>query len=521
MYEDNLEADMKPDLKPICLFATALGTLVSVGSAARAELDLDFGAFLQNDVRAAVARVDEPGIARNETILGASVNAGIVPGKLRLIGDLRFVWRGYTRDTGFEGLTSRAVVAPYYLESDAAYFEVYELLPRVDLRIGRQIVNWGAADMFNPTNNLNPLDLEDPVMFGKKIANEMIRVDWYPTDELSVTFAVVPVFEPAMLPESALLAIGDPSSEFPFVDPGVRARAENFRKIWLRAPDRYVVEQPQVRAQMPSLSLKNVQAAVRVQWVMGIFDMSLSYYEGRDALPVPQKTMSRRFETGVKAPDGLEKIGVQTDVTLVYPRSRVVGFDLAGGLPFLDDMGFWFEGAFFFPDGVDMTVDFQEIVPSASIVSGATVSRRPFFKFTTGGDYSLGEHVLVNAQFVRGFANEFGAEKLNNYIVAGFDVKLLQERLILRLFGLAELPHEDDDVTLDSDGDGLPDLLSRGATNDGTICSYVIYPELTYKPLGALELTLGGYFPLGHAESQFGQRAAGPSLAFLRARASF
>ncbi len=508
-------------MKLLGVFGAALGALFGIAGSAQAEVDVDFGAFLQNDVRAAVARIDEPGIARNETILGANINAELFPGKLRLIGDLRFIWRGYTRDTAFEGLTNRSVVAPYYLESHAAYLEIYELVPRVDLRIGRQIVNWGAADMFNPTNNLNPLDLEDPLMFGENIANEMIRADWYPADGVVVTMVVVPVFEPAMLPASALLAIGDPSSEFPYSDPQVRLRGENLRKIWLRAPDRYVIEQPGVRAQMPSLSLKNVQAGARVQWTMGIFDMSLSYYEGRDDIPVAKKTVSHRFETGEKAPDGLDKIGVQTDVTLVYPRMRVAGFDLTGALPFLDDMGVWFEGAFFFPERVDMTFDIKEVVPSAAVVRGQTVSERPFFKFTAGGDYSLGEHILVNAQFVRGFANEFGAEKLNNYIVAGFDLKLLQERLLLRLFGLAELPHEDDDVTLDSDRDGRPDLLIRGATNDGTICSYVIYPQVTYKPLGSLELTLGGYFPLGHQESQFGQRAAGPSLAFFRARASF
>ena len=38
-----------------------------------------------------------------------------------------------------------------------------------------QVVQWGTADMFNPTNNLNAPDLEDPLMFGESVANEMVR----------------------------------------------------------------------------------------------------------------------------------------------------------------------------------------------------------------------------------------------------------------------------------------------------------------------------------------------------------
>ena len=36
-------------------------------------------------------------------------------------------------------------------------------------------MNWGAADQFNPTGLLNPLDLEDPTRFGDRVANEMLR----------------------------------------------------------------------------------------------------------------------------------------------------------------------------------------------------------------------------------------------------------------------------------------------------------------------------------------------------------
>ena len=46
-------------------------------------------------------------------------------------------------------------------------------------------------------------------------------------------------------------------------------------------------------------------------------------------------------------------------------------------------------------------------------------------------------------------------------------------------------------------------------------------PSILVKPVDGLEITTGAYFLFGHEESKFGMPAAGPSLAFLRAKASF
>jgi hypothetical protein len=235
----------------------------------------------------------------------------------------------------------------------------------------------------------------------------------------------------------------------------------------------------------------------------------------------PTKSTSQTSPTDEISQAGTPKIGVSTDVTLVYPDKKVVGFDLAGQLPFLDDTGFWFEGAFVFPEPISMSFDVTEVAPGSRVITGYTVKPDAFFKYTTGFDYTVNEHLFLTGQFIHGFVDEFGSHKINNYWVGGFDIKVLQERLILRLFCLGELPHEDSDITLDEDNDGLADSNAIGATADGTIASYVIFPQATYKPLDGLELILGGYFLLGHQESKFAQAAAGPSLVVFRARASF
>ena len=497
-------------------------TVLLAGGAARADLEVNWGAFVENDLRFAVDRVDEPGVNRNQTTLGLDIKANLMPDKLRFVGDLQFVWVGFTTDTEFEGLTTREVVSPYYFESQAAYIDVLDLLPYLDLRVGRQIVHWGAADMFNPTNNLNSLDLEDPLKFGETIANQMIKLDWNPGGgDFIFSAAWVPVFQPAQLPASALLAIGDPSAELPFARPADRLEAERLRNIWLRNPDFYQVDQPAVNADLPDFNLNNTQVGVRVQWLVGLFDMSVSYYRGRDCIPVSRASYSTTYSTGLTSENGTPILGVGTDVRLVYPRKQVVGFDLSGQLPFLDDAGLWLEGALVFPEQVDMSFDVSEVAPGARVVVGPTVPKDPFFKYTVGSDYSINQHIFVTAQFVHGFVDEFGAHNINNYVVGGTDLKFLQERLMIRLFLIGELPHEDDDLPLDDDGDGRVESFAKGATADGTISSLVIFPSITVRPVDGLELALGSYFLLGHKESKLAMPAAGPSLAFFRARASF
>ncbi len=504
------------------LAVASCAAIVAVGGRAAADVEVEWGAFLENDLRLSVARVDEPGFERNLTTIGLDLTADLLPDKLRFVGDVKFVWTGFTGDMEFDALTSRNQVSPYYLESSAAYIEVVEILPALDLRVGRQIVHWGTADAFNPTNNLNALDLEDPLMFGETVANEMIRLDWFPGGGDFIFTAVwVPLFQPALMPASSRLVVADPSAEFPYARPSDRLRAERLRNIWLRNQDYYEIATPDAHVNTPSFSLANSQVGLRVQWLVGLFDMSLSYYRGRDDIPVSSSSCSSTYGTGEVTDDGTPVLGVASDVQLRYPRKQVIGFDMAGQLSFLDDAGFWFEGALVYPEKVDMSFDVTAVSPGAEVVVGPTVEKTPFFKWVAGTDYTINEHLFVTGQFVHGFPDEFGTHALHDYWVAGVDLKLWREKLLLRLFLIGQIPYEDDDLPLDDDGDGRVESLARGATDGGTIAGYVIFPSVTVKPLDGLELAVGSYLLLGHEESKFGMDGAGPSLAFFRARASF
>jgi len=484
-------------------------------------LEIDWSARVRSDLRVAVDGEKTSELYRNDSRIGLSLKARLIPYKLRFVGDLDFIWTGFSKDMQFKDLTTRKGVSPYYIESDSAYVEMLGILPYLDIRIGRQIVQWGAADMFNPTNNLNALDLEDPLAFGTTIANQMIRVDFNPGGKSLIFTAVwIPVFQPAQLPGSALLAVGDITSEFPYVDPGTRLEAEKLRNIYLRNKDNFEIMTPNVRSKMPDYSLKNSQFGLKAQWLIGTVDTSISYYYGRDSIPVSTDSFSTQEDTGRKN-QGTPVMRVFTDVELQYPKKHVLGFDFAGELPFLDYTGFWFEGAVIFPEETRMNFDITRIVPTAYIINDSVVDENPFFKCTAGMDYSIGEHLMVIGQFIHGFPDEFGTHAINNYWMLVAEAKFLQERLTFRNAVLGEIPHEDEDINMDEDDDGKVESLAKGATNNGRIGSIVYYPELIARPLDGLELAIGAYLSFGHDESKFAMDAAGPSQVFFRAEASF
>lgn len=502
--------------------AVITGLLVTLFAALGvADVTIDWGAEIKNDFRIDVKEVDTPEIGYNRTDFGLSLKAGLVPNRLNFVGHINLVWQGYPRDTDYHGLTTRQTIAPVSFESNSAYIDILDVLPSLDIRLGRQIVQWGSADMFNPTNNINALDLSDPLLFGKYIANQMIRIDYNPRGgNLVLTAIWVPVFQPSQLPPSGLLRVGDPTSELPFSDPRHRRDAEALRNIYLRNPNAFDIYTPDLHIQMPEFTLANSQVGLRAQWLIGDVDATLSYYYGRDTVPVSIESNSTRVTTG-RFFEGTPVMGVATDVVLRYPKKHVLGFDITGQIPFLDDMGIWFEGALVFPEATSMRFDITPVVPGARIIEGYVVDPTPFFKFTAGADYSINKYLFINGQFIRGFPDEFGAHAIHNYWMGMLEIKMLQERLALRNVVLGEIPHKDDDLNLDQNGDGRVESFATGATNDGRISSIVYFPEIQYRPLSGLELSLGAFLKWGHRESKFAMPAAGSSTVFFRARASF
>ncbi|MCX4242902.1 DUF1302 family protein [Paraliomyxa miuraensis] len=450
------------------------------------------------------ARVDERGFGRNENRL--EFYFAYTPNQhLQIVGDVEPVFFGVAQAKELDDLATRQMLEPFHIESDAAYVALNDVLPNLDIKVGRQTLVWGTADKFNPTNNINPDDLEDRPLFTEPIANQMIVVDYAPlADKLWFQGVYVPIFYPALLPPSAAAALKDPQAPVPYANQSDLDKLGELQQ--LLEIDPALVPVVQTHVMMPKARFTNGQSAIKLGTSLGGVDMSFSYYNGRHDIPLPVLATSEL--TKPREPGDGAECCYTSDVTLIYPRMQVIGADFSTQLPFLGNMGLWGEGALFLPRAQDFRIEFPvavDVTPDDGMANpvqeleGPTIRTTPYIKATAGLDYSFGEHVYVQGQYLRGFIDEFGADHIGNYIVGGTDLIFFGRHLIFRMFGVVDLP-----------------------TGRGDNGSYVLYPELILvPPWGSVTFELGSFFLLGPSDTKFGQAATGSSIAFFKVAGTF
>jgi hypothetical protein len=399
-----------------------------------------------------------------------------VSSKVSARAALRTVFVGFSNFTGETDLTRRAQIDPFWWEMDAAFVEIRDLgLEGLDLRLGRQIVHWGKGDQFNPTNNLNPFDYRDPILFGQSMANNLVKVDYAPGKGVVLTGIWVPVFRSAQLPVFGLKSLSDFSNFQRRYgdDPQSRQLMDFFAAA-------RVTPQISLDPQTPSISLKNSMAAAKVAFKLFGTDLSVSYFRGFFNLPRPEVVT-------VAGPPANGSIPIK--VQLGYPAMHVLGFDAATSLKALGGLGAWVEGAVVFHDDLKTRIDTGGILDTTLTEQ----TRGAFLKLTAGIDYTFSKNVYLNIQYLHGFVDEFGSKFLNDYLVAGFDFKNNQDTILLRVFGVLNL-------------------------QDG---SHVWYPSLSVKPWGASEFTVGALLYGGSPGNKFGGLETGSNAFFLKGRVSF
>ncbi|MEM7159832.1 MAG: hypothetical protein AAF799_43735 [Myxococcota bacterium] len=455
------------------------------------------------------ARVERHGFGRNENRL--EFYFSYTPNEhLQIVGDVEPVFMGVAQTQELDDLATRQMLTPFHIESDAAYVALNDVLPNLDIKIGRQTLVWGSADKFNPTNNINPDDLEDRPLFTEPIANQMLVVDYAPLgDRLWFQGVYVPIFYPALLPPSAAAALKDPQAQVPFArqeDVNQLGELQDFLNV-----NTSLIPTVTTSVKVPRARFSNGQSAVKLGTTLGGVDMSISYYNGRHDIPLPvlaEAGTKERPEGELELPEDSPECCYTSHVTLVYPRMQVIGADFATQLPFLGDMGLWGEGGLFVPQANSIRIGFPilfDVTPDDGInnrvssISGPTIRSTPYVKATAGLDYSFGEHVYVQGQYLRGFIDEYGADHIGNYIVGGTDLIFFGRHLIFRMFGVVDLP-----------------------TGRGDEGSYVLFPELiVVPPWGSVTLEMGSFFMLGGSKTKFGQAAAGSSIAFFKVAGQF
>lgn len=510
------------------------------------------------------------GISRYETTFNLHLQAGL--GSFTGVADIDVDLLGYGDDRlgQFDELTRRDQIFPVRLEVHAAYLEATDLLVEgLDLRLGQQLVKFGVGDQFNPSDTLNPADLENVLLFGKQQANLMLRVDYGFLETWSATAVCVPVFKPAVLPRSALAGI-TAVERLPFVHEATRLLL-HVERDYMRDTFGNPTTVSDVQYQLPKLNLENMQWYARIGGELFGQDIALSYYYGRSDMPqVIQNHSELVVEPHCHDPLGSECYDgwLSTTVTLAYPRIQVVGINIAGELPL--DIGYRIEAGIYVPGQRRAKIttgdlgwlaqegEYDYITPDG--YKPIVVEGVPFAKWVIGLDYTFGRYFYLNAMWVHGLADELGPgdffhegsmvraggtdpdantevdcmfadprtgercaweiqrSRLGDYLVLGVDFKFNDGAGLVRLFAILDLTGYVrrfwDTAAEEPSYEHYHLFTEKGF-------SAVIYPEVNYNFGNGLELGGGVLLQLGQPHTKFGDPAAGGSLVFVRGRFTF
>lgn len=436
---------------------------------------------------------------------------------ISIVADFEPVFLKFPEPADLGELTDRFQLAPFHVESDAAYVHVIDALPGLDFKFGRQIIVWGTADKFNPTNNLNPDDLEDRPLFTEPIANQMAVVDFNPwSDKLWFQGVYVPWFVPALLPPSATVALADAQAKPPYVQRDEEEAIEFLQNFIRLNPDFDPAIFTNVNS--PNRKFTNGQAAFKIGSSLGPVDMSASYYYGFHDIPLPVNVDSEQIgDIQAQQPDPETGRYYRSDVDIIYPRMHVWGLDFATQLGFLDNAGLWGEGALILPAQqyrlrtelpVSLNVPNYEDEDGGlvEVVNGPLVNGRggkplPFLKATVGADYTIGKHIYIQAQYLRGMIDQFGGGNIGNFLVGGTDLVFFGRHLVFRTFAVTEFPE---------------------IGEKGDVPSVAIAPDLiVVPPWGFITFELGGFALIGRRDTYFGAPYTGSSIVYFKATGQF
>lgn len=395
--------------------------------------------------------------------------------RLRFFGNVWLRHLGAPTLTGSHDLLIRDKVQPWNLNLREAYFEVREFLSDdIDVKVGRQIISWGTADYFNPTNMLNPMDLEDALDFSRKNGALALNVNWFINSEWSFQGVYLPHFRPANLPIGAFAGVFHSQIELP-----QGLQLANYRDV-LELPRNNVSEGATL-----GFRLKG--------FVLGT-DISMSYIYGREHLPLPDHIMLSPAEQPGK---------VNIDGNLIFPRYHMVGADIAGTI---GNVGVWAEAAVFFPEReVIMTTDFSQLhgfPPGTPMLTRDSVvlSQKPYMRYIFGADYTFGNGIYLNVQYLHGFFNERGRGNQNDYLLLAAERNFLGDRLLVRPI---------------AGGLGIADWR-----NPEENYSVFFTPVVLFRGIDNLELGLGAYVFGGKGNSIFTKFSEQDMITFS-ARVSF
>ncbi len=201
---------------------------------------------------------------------------------------------------------------------DEAFADIY--LKNTDISIGRRVINWGTADMINPTNYINPREIS---FAGIQVKGKPVTCAQAAYYGRNITLTGVGIFdyEPLKIPEEM--------KKIPFLF----GCLEEF-------------EDPTE----PENTLKNMECALRIEKRISNWDIKLSYFSGWDDYPAlwlkfkplpsppffefhPRSAYQRVNKIGLSTASTHKGVGLWTETAYVLPH-RIEEMDQQGNILF-------------------------------------------------------------------------------------------------------------------------------------------------------------------------------------------
>ncbi len=358
-------------------------------------------------------------------------------------------------------LFNKGIIDPYNLEIREAYVQITGFLTKnLDLTIGKQRITWGTADKINPTDNLNPYDFEDVLDFGRHRGSQAIRADYYLNDNYMVEGVLIPFYKPANLPIGIF---------------------SNLMTQAIKLPTGMTLSQFNDSLFLPEPNLKeDMTAGFKFKGFLAGVDFSLSYIYGRENIPAASLV-------DITPVDANGNVKIHTN--LYFPRENILGFDFSTNIA---GMGFWGEAAAFMPTkDVTMTTNIHTVNPvtyqPVTITKDSILleKNKPYIKYVIGADYTFGNGIYANVQYIHGFVNESGKENLNDYLFMRVEKSFFNDKLKISPLSGAFIVSDFSDLK-----------------NNYT---YVYMPEITYNATENTQITLSTAIINGKGDSMFSQ----------------
>jgi len=350
--------------------------------------------------------------------------------------------------------------SPFYTE----YFELnlYEgnikvsdfIVKKLDLTVGKQRIQWGAADKVNVLDVLNPIDFANFFTFDPDYAYERrpqtaLNFEYYLG--MASKFQLVWLFQHQVAP-------------LPY---GYTFLTKNFQAI-----DELTVNQ----SWDPNIADTNF--GLRFSTLLFNLDTALYYYHGNAAVPSLVSLSA----------------GETVNARFLYPGLQMIGADLSGDLW---GMGLWAEAAWFIPEEVTASARLPVLLNGTPqfLTQKFHLFEKSYFKYVIGADYHFGSGFYANIQFLRGFFDEADfSEDTNTF----FGISSGQFFGELESYLVSRLKYGNPAGTLKI---GLGSLYEISDSN-----SFSLLPSLEWKVADGMLIQAGGFFNLAGDEtrSKFG-----------------